>query len=129
MEIQNYIQEYINNFRRHIANRLKPGIGLACTVHPVKGEGAVLEFKIGPNIKNEDVFEPTQESVNAVLKVIPQNMVGGNLDAIRFSGTNISMDPNRILLIKGENDPSLWTDEGAENDVLRILGDHTRARK
>jgi len=123
------IQEYINNFRRHISTFLKPGIGLACTVYPVRDEGAVIEIHIGPNIKNEDSFKSTESTVNDILKVIPQRIVGGNLDAIKFSGTNISMEPNRILIIKGENEHDLWSDKGAKNDVAKIIGDHARVRE
>jgi hypothetical protein len=64
---------------------------------------------------------PIEETVNAVLKKIEQRMVGGNIGAIKFGGTNISMEPNRIVLIKGEDTPSEWSDKGAINDVKRIV--------
>ena len=50
MQDQKLIQSYINNFRRHIAAFLKPGIGLACKVRPAKKGGAVLEFLLGSNV-------------------------------------------------------------------------------
>ncbi|MBU1208085.1 MAG: hypothetical protein KKH04_14340 [Proteobacteria bacterium] len=115
------IQAYVNNFRRHISPNLKPGIGLSCKIYPAQRGGAVLEFSIGPNIANEDHFEAAMESVNAILKVVPQRMVGGNIDALRFGGTNISMEPNRILIIKGEDIATLWSDEGAQSDVEKII--------
>lgn len=123
------IQTYVNNFRRHISSYLKPGIGLSCKIYPSRGGGAVLEFTIGPSITNEDFFEPVSNSNNSTLSVVPQRMVGGNLNAFRFSGTNISMEPNRILIIKGEDTPSLWSDEGAQEDVHRIIGSQARAQR
>ena len=115
------IQNYINNFRRHLSPYLNPGIGLACKVFPAESEGAILEFSIGADISNEDQYMTTDKSVNEALKKIEQRMFGGNLDAIRLAGTNISMESNRILLIKGEDKISEWNDKAAGNDVKRIL--------
>ncbi len=115
------LQEYINNFRRHISPYLKPGIGLTCVTTPATREGAVFEFKLAPQIKNEDYFNTANDSVNNILKVIPQRMVGGNIDAIKFSGTNISMEPDRLILIKGDDAAELYNNNGAEEDVNRII--------
>jgi hypothetical protein len=123
------IQEYLNNFRRHLAPHLKPGIGLSCRAFPVEAEGGVLEFMIGANRSNEDTFGEPNKTVNAVLEKVPQRMIPGDLGGIRFGGTNISMEPNRIVLIKGEDDPSLWSDQGAKSDVEKIVSSQTRARK
>jgi hypothetical protein len=121
MQDRKLIQSYINNFRRHIVAFLRPGIGLACKVHPAKKEGAVLEFLIGPDVQNDDEYFPVEETVSAILRHVPQRMVGGNLDGIKFGGTNISMEPNRIVLIKGEDSDGLWNDDGAKHDVERIV--------
>ncbi len=121
MQDRKLIQSYTNNFRRHIAAFLKPGIGLAFKVRPAKKEGAVLEFLLGPNVENDDEYFALEETVNAVLKHVQQRMVGGNLDGIKFGGTSISMEPNRIILIKGEDNESLWNDDGAKHDVERIM--------
>jgi hypothetical protein len=100
---------------------LKPGIGISSKIFPVKSEGAILEFSLGSGAKNDDEYMPSEETVNVILKKIEQNLVGGNIDAIKFGGTNISMERDRILLIKGEDAPSEWSDEGARKDVKRIL--------
>jgi hypothetical protein len=124
------IQSYVNNFRRHISPYLKPGIGLSFRIYPARQEGAVLEISIGQNISNEDHFETMAPSANAALSRVPhQRIVGGNIDAFKFGGTNISMEPNRIVLIKGEDDADLWNDQAAKNDVERIVGTQTRSRK
>ena len=129
MEDKKTIQEYVNNFRRHLVQHLKPGIGLSCKIFPAKAEGAVFEFALAPIISNEDLFEDSKNTVNSILEDIPQSMFGGNIAALKFGGTNISMEPNRIVLIKGEDDPELWNDQGAKNDVEKIIGIQARARK
>ena len=121
MQDQNRIQNYINNFRRHIAVYLKPGIGLACKVYPAQGRGAVLEWTLNPSAGNDDHFDNPDTSVNAILKKVPQRLVSGNLDGITFSGTNIALESGRIVLIKGEDDEGSWSDEGARLDVERIV--------
>lgn len=129
MEDKKTIHEYVNNFRRHLAAHLKPGIGLSCKIFPAVSEGAVFELTIGPSTSNEDLFEEPKNTVNSILEDVPQRMIGGNIGAIKFGGTNISMEPNRIVLIKGEDDPDLWNDQGAKNDVERIIGTQARTRK
>lgn len=121
MEDQEIIQRYINNFRRHFARFLKPGIGLTFRIIPSKKEGAILEFEVGPNMKNEDHYLPSEQNVNSALKKIRQHMFGGNIDAIKFGGTNIAMEPNRIILIKGEDTPAVWGDDAAIDDITRIM--------
>lgn len=101
MENKKTIHEYVNNFRRHLAPHLKPGIGLSCKIFPAEAEGAVFELTIGPSTSNEDLFEEPKDTVNSILEDVPQRMIGGNIGAIKFSGTSISMEPNRIVLIKG----------------------------
>ncbi len=121
MKNKQTIQEYINNFRRRLAPYMRPGIGLACTVFPANSQGAILEFKIGPGISNTDEFRPESETVNEALTGIEQRAFGGNLSGFKFGGTNVIMEDNRIILVKGEDDPSQWNDSAADTDVKRIL--------
>ena len=129
MQDQKTIQTYINNFRRNVAPFLGPGIRLSCEVHPAFQDGAILQFLIGPDVSNVDqYFEPT-DTVNSALRNVPQRMVGGDPNAIRFSGTSISMKANRIILIKGEDSLDLWDDKGAQADVRHIVDVHMRGQK
>ncbi len=121
MQDKKTIQIYVNNFRRQVATYLKPGFGLSFRIFPVKAEGAILEFSLATDAENEDQYMPVEETVNVALSKIKQNMISGNLDAIKFSGTNISMEPGRIVLIKGEDLASEWCEKGATNDVERIV--------
>lgn len=115
------IQKYINNFRRHLAPYLRPSIGLACKVFPAVESGAILEFSIDSGIANTDEFRPFSRTVNEALSSISQRAFGGNLAGFRFGGTNVVMEDNRIILIKGEDDPNQWNDQAALTDVKRIL--------
>ena len=115
------IQQYINDVRRHLAPHLRPGIGLAFTVFPANTQGAILEIKLGPGITNSDEFRPESNTVNDALAKIHQRAFGGNLSGFKFAGTNGIMDDNRIVLIKGEDDPEQWNDSAADSDVKRIL--------
>ena len=121
MKNKEITQQYINNFRRHLAAYMRPGIGLACTVFPANSQGAILEFKIGPGISNTDEFRPESETVNEALAEIPQQAFCGNLSGFKFGGTNVIMEGNRIVLVKGEDDLSQWNDSAAGADVKRIL--------
>lgn len=126
MEDKKVIQAYVNDFRRHMSKFLKKSVGLACKAYPSSGDGGVIEFKIGPNLSSDDEITEVQQSINDVLKAIPQKIVGGNIDRVKFGGTNISMEPDRILIIKGEDDIDLWSDTGALNDVNKIIANVTK---
>ncbi len=120
------IQGYINNFRRHFAPFLRPGIGLRCVVSPVIAPGAILEFTVGPNTSSADEFKAPVETVNIALWSVRQNAFGGDLGVFHFQGTNTLVDNERIVLIKGSDDESLWSDAGAAADVKRIVGSVSR---
>ncbi|AMM40374.1 hypothetical protein HS1_000568 [Candidatus Desulfofervidus auxilii] len=114
------IQEYINNFRRRLARFLKPGIGVTCNVYPAKSGGAILEFTIGPGLKNDDVYQEVSQTLSKILSKIKQRAFGGNLDGFIFRGTNVILEDNRIIFIKDDS-PSEWTDKAAAHDLERIL--------
>ncbi len=46
-----------------------------------------------------DEYLDVTQTVNDALKGIEQNTFGGNLDGFRFGGTNIIMEPARIVLL------------------------------
>lgn len=114
------IQTYINNFRRRLAPFLRPGLGLQCIVHPAVSGGAILEFRIGPSIENDDVHETPSPTLGRALAGIEQHAFGGNLDGFTFGGTNVVLEKDRIILIK-EDASSQWSDAAAESDVRRVL--------
>lgn len=122
MDKKDLIQQYINNFRRHISNFLKPGVGIEWNIYPAKEEGAILEILLGENIQNNDNFLSPDNTVNDALKKIEQHAFGGNLSSFNFKGTNIIMEkPNRIILIKGEDNISEWNDDSSIKDIKRII--------
>ena len=48
-------------------------------------------------------------------------MIGGNIQGVTFRGTNLYMDGHRIVLIKGEDEHSLWSNKAAINDVAQVV--------
>lgn len=120
MTAKSVIQSYINNFRRRIGQYLRPGIGLACTIYPVVRLGAILEFRIGPSVENDDKYMADQRSFGSALSKIEQHTFGGDLEGFHFSGTNVIMERNRIIFIK-DNENDQWSDAAAEIDVNKIV--------
>jgi hypothetical protein len=121
MTNQETLQRYINDFRRHIAPYLRPSVGLSCTVYPAQSSGAILVFTLGQGVLNEDRFQKPVATVNDALTTIPQKAFGGQLRGFHFGGTNIVMEDQRIILIKGDDSPSTWNDRAALDDVKRLF--------
>jgi hypothetical protein len=123
------IQQYVNSFRIYISLDLKPGVGLSCKIHPIQGAGAILEFSLGMGISNLDEYSPESPSVADALKGIPQRSFGGKLEGFNFRGTNIVMEENRIILIKGDDYPETWSSEAARQDVIRVISSTSGDKK
>jgi hypothetical protein len=128
MEDKKKIQTYVNNFRRRISSYLKPGIGLSCTIHTAKDDGAILEFSLGSGIANTDQYQESGTTISGTLASIPQHAFGGNIEGFEFAGTNVIMEKDRIIFIK-DGSQSEWSDEAAEKDVQSVLAPHKRGQK
>ena len=123
---QDSIQSYINNFRRKFSQYLKPGIGLSCRILPTGGNGTIVEFTMGPGIQNTDIYEDINSTMGKALGKVDQHAFGGNLDGFVFKGTNVVLEPNRIIFIKDDNE-SEWSDATAEMDIKQVLTRGTEA--
>ena len=128
MTNQSQVQSYINNFRRRIASFLLPGMGLHCKIYPASSGGAVLVFKVGINVENDDEYQHTHSSLGSALSEIEQRAFGGNLEGFQFGGTNVILEQDRIIFIK-DGSPSEWSDSAAEQDVRSVLAPHRREKK
>ena len=128
MTDQSMVQSYINNFRRRIASFLRPGMGLHCKIYPAGSSGAVLVFRVGPNVENDDEYQPTHSSLGNALSKIEQRAFGGNLEGFAFGGTNVILEQDRIIFIK-DGSLSEWSDAAAEKDVQSVLAPHRRGQK
>lgn len=126
MNNKKIMQEYINNVRRYISRYLKPGIGLLCTVYPAHGKGAILVFTLNLNGPNKDIYMNEENTINDALKNISQRAFGGNLDGFKFGGTNLIMEDNRMIFIKGEDNLYDWNERSAKQDVNRIVNSNNR---
>lgn len=124
----------LNKYARGVIRNLKPNlrqdIDITLTVHPSQNVGGVVEVILAPPVgrgrNNRGVeIKAAKGSVNEILKTVPQNLVGGDLDGVTFEGTNISMENNRIVFIKGDNEH--WKDTDAKIDVDKII--NLKARK
>lgn len=122
MKDKKTIDEYTAAFKNLLQKRLKKGIGIKCVVHPAEEAGAVLEFILVPKGEQQLIeYKPAEETVNDVLKRVEQKLVGGDISNVTFAGTNISMEGNKIILIKGEDDLGEWDEGAARSDLNRIF--------
>jgi hypothetical protein len=128
MTDQSQVQAYINNFRRRITSFLRPGMGLRCDIFPATTGGAVLVFRIGPNVENDDKYQSPNSSLGSALSQIEQRAFGGNLEGFTFRGTNVILEQDRIIFIK-DGSINEWSDSAAKNDVQSVLATHRREPK
>jgi len=122
MNKKDELTAYANKLFQELRPRLQKDVEADMVIYPTSGRGAVVEVKLqrgrGQAAKKMK-FEEDSPTINHVLKKIPQRLIGGNIDAVQFSGTNISLEENRILLIKG--DDQHWSESDAVADISRVL--------
>jgi len=112
------IQHYINNFRRLLSPYLKLDFNLRATVYPTK-EGAIIEFEFRKDQPTIDEFKEEENEIYDQLIKIQQRTFGGK-KGMKFSGTNMALEPSKILIIK-DNNLKEWTSSKAEEDVHKLL--------
>jgi hypothetical protein len=113
------IQKYINNYRRKLTKFLRPDFGLLCNIYP-SDAGAILEFVIGIEQLNDDIYHPNSESLGKALSNVEQSAFGGNIQGFSFTGTNTILEQSRIIYIK-DSSPSEWDTSAVNKDVESVL--------
>ncbi|OPX54468.1 hypothetical protein SAMN02745127_02782 [Oceanospirillum multiglobuliferum] len=121
MQKASRLKKYVELFKKNISRYLADGIEIRSTIYPVESEGAVFEFLLNNTNDNNEVIEKARPTVGSVLSEIPQRLIVGNIDSVRFSGTNLYLEGNRILIIKGEDDSSSWSGNAVLEDVQRVV--------
>lgn len=119
MQDKSKIDEYIAAFTSQLVRRLNAGVGIKTIVHPAETAGGVLEVLLEKGKGGEVQYLTPARTVNEALSSVKQNLVSGDLSSITFTGTNISMQGNRIVLIKG--DDNAWSKNSAATDLNRIF--------
>ena len=114
------IQKYINNFRKNLSGFLKPNIGIQVDIYNCNSEGSILVIEFKPGGKSFDKNKGTYPKISDALKLIPQSFFAGNMSAFHFSGTNVMMDNNRVIMIKDANIQE-WNDDKLRSDIKSLI--------
>lgn len=115
------LKKYVELFKRNIKQFLAPGVEIKTTIYPVEAEGAVFEFIFNRNNDSTETLDRIRPTIGSVLSDIPQRMVGGNIERVKFGGTNLYLEGDRILVIKGEDDQESWSGNAIIEDVQRVV--------
>lgn len=115
------LKKYVELFKRNIEKFLSPGISIRVVIYPVEGDGAVFEFLLNKDSDDSETIDKVRKTVGAVLTDIPQRLIAGNIEGVKFGGTNLYLEGNRILVIKGEDDPLHWSGNAVASDVERVV--------
>lgn len=123
------LERYCKNFAEFLIANLKPKLSITATAYPSIGPGAVAVFEIkdhsedGP--KSNRVQRPRTyaevPSVSHALADIKLQALQGDFSNMRFGGTNIFLQDNRIIIVKGDDQQSSWSKRAAHDDAKRIL--------
>ena len=121
MQKSTRLKKYVELFKRNINQFLAPGVDIKTTIYPVVAEGAVFEFVFNREQNSTESSDKVRPTIGSVLSAIPQRMVGGNIEGIKFGGTNLYLEGDRILVIKGDDDQASWSGSAVIEDVQRVV--------
>jgi len=121
MKKDTQLKKYVELFKKRISRYLAAGINIKTIIYPVDADGAVFEFQFNHDNDSSVTIDSVRPTVGRVLSDIPQRMVGGNIEGVKFGGTNLYLEGNRILVIKGEDDPPGWSGKAVVEDVQRVV--------
>ena len=121
MNNQKQLKKYTNSFIESLLPYLKKGFQVSATIHPSFTEGAVIEFEIHKGKRHKITMVDTVQKINNTLENIDQKMIGGNIQGVTFRGTNLYMDGQRIVIIKGEDNHNFWSNKAVKQDLNRVV--------
>lgn len=126
MKDKDLVRSYVNNFRRHMAAYLLPGVGLKSSAVLAKEGGGIVKFSF-VNGENTDEVQARVSTVAEALERLNLRSFG-DVQGVTFSGTNTVLEGNSIFLIKSESE-DLWDDAAAKQDVNKIVHSSRSAKK
>ena len=121
MKRSSRLKKYVELFKRNIKQFVAPDVEIKTVIYPVEAEGAVFEFTFNRNDDSTEKLDRTRPTIGSVLTDIPQRMVEGNIEGVKFGGTNLYLEGDRILVIKGEDDQESWSGNAIIEDVKRVV--------
>lgn len=127
MNNQKKLKKYTISFIKLLSPHIKKGFYVSAKIFPAEGEGAIIEFLIENKDKGISI-EPTSATVNKILTKIEQRLIAGNIEGVKFGGTSMSIEDQRIVLIKGEDSHELWCNSAVEEDVKKVLSPNRGGR-
>ena len=97
---------------------LRPDLNYYIQAIVSRKEGSLLffEFKEG---KGDFGYKQIDEPIAKALMDLPQRAFGGDLSGVKFAGTNIVRESNKLIIIKGDNSPNAWSKTEAYKDAFR----------
>lgn len=113
------VQHYLNNFRRELSVYLKPDYNVKAIIFPSE-EGTIIEFEFRKDQPTRDEFRKMEQTIIDHLHKINVKSLNDHTTNLKFSGTNMYLEPGKIFLIKDNND-SEWTSEKAHDDVEKLI--------
>lgn len=126
MNNQKKLKKYANQFIVRLKPSIRDGYNISAVIHPANSKGAILEFEINENKKSIVSLTPNSETINKTLQNIEQSLITGNMQNVTFSGTNVYMEGNRIVLIKGDDEHESWNNSAVEDDIQRVISPRSK---
>lgn len=117
-DFRKYCEEFISRHKMI----LRPDLDYDILAIVSKKEGSLIffEFKDGPRRFR---YKQTNEPIAMALMRLPQRAFGGDLSGVKFGGTNIVRERNRLIIIKEDNSRRAWSKEEAVKDAFKEIKD------
>lgn len=122
------IKKYVTVFIAIHRKILNPIYSYSVKCFISKTQGAIVWFQFVRDKKSKFDIQYVDTTIAQILATIPQHAFefGENVN-VRFEGTNIIRENDKLLIIKGSNGKEAWSATQAILDAKKEVKDITRA--
>jgi hypothetical protein len=117
-DFKEYCETFISKHRMILRSDLNYYVD--AVVSTKEGSLIFFEFKDG---KGDFKYQQIDAPISLALMRLPQHAFGGDLSNVRFGGTNVIREGNKLIIIKGDNSPNAWSQDEAFKDALKEVRD------
>ena len=126
LALESDFKQYLVGFKSVFERVLRPGVNFDVVAIVSHKEGALIfiEFKRQKRMRFQ--YKLIDEPIAKALQSLPQRAFGGDLSGVKFSGKNMIAERNKLIIIKGDNSKTSWSQDEALKDAVegvnRIAG-------
>ena len=111
-------KQYLAKFESIFKKILRPDVNFDVVAIVSNKDGALIFFEFKRQEEGRFQYKLINEPIAIALQSLPQRAFGGDLSGVKFAGKNVIAERNRLIIIKGDNSKTSWSQDEAVKDAI-----------